>query len=206
MPSQWIDLLKYEFIGDKIYENLQNAYCTPLECFVEENFDIWHSKIHGPFHYLQSFYLAALIQKCRETHYPYAQFRNGISRKRTISSYNESMNNGNSSSSFDNETTPKVRKGSGINFNAKFDKWMKTICELIIEADNELFQNRTKKPTFVLCSFQPFLSSKLDRLSLQQLECEMDSADYHDKYKIFNIRILWSPSVPLLKYFSLPSK
>ena len=38
-PSKWIDLLKYENIGDGIYENLQNACCTPLEFFVEENFD-----------------------------------------------------------------------------------------------------------------------------------------------------------------------
>ena len=55
-------------------------------------------------------------------------------------------------------------------------------CELIVEADNELFQNSTKKPKFLLCSFQQFLNSKLDRLSLQQLECEMDCTDYPDKY------------------------
>ena len=66
MTSKWIDLLKYEIIGDKIYENLQNAYCTPLEFFVEENFDTWDPKIHGPRNYLQSFYLAELIQKCGE--------------------------------------------------------------------------------------------------------------------------------------------
>ena len=53
-------------IGEELYENLQNVYCTPLEFFVEENFDIWDPKIHGPFNYLQSFYLAALIQKCGE--------------------------------------------------------------------------------------------------------------------------------------------
>ena len=64
--SQWIDLFKYEIIGDEIYENLQNAYCTPLEFFVEESFDIWHPKIHGPRNYLQSFYLDALIQRCGE--------------------------------------------------------------------------------------------------------------------------------------------
>ena len=66
LPSKWIYLLKYETIGDEIYENLQNAYCTPLEFFVEKHFDIWDPKIHGPFNYLQSFYLAALIQKCGE--------------------------------------------------------------------------------------------------------------------------------------------
>ena len=66
LPSKWIDLLKYEITGDEIYDNLQNAYCTPYEFFVEENFDIWHPKIHGPRNYLQSFYLAALIQNCGE--------------------------------------------------------------------------------------------------------------------------------------------
>ena len=109
MPSKWIYLLKFEKIGDKIHENLQNAYCTPLEFFVEENFENWHPKIHGPCNYLQSFYLDALIQKCREkTHYPYAEIRNGISRKRTRSSYNERMNNGTSSSSSDYEIPLRI--------------------------------------------------------------------------------------------------
>ena len=44
---------------------------------------------------------------------------------------------------------------------------MKTRCDLIIEADNKLFNNRTQEPTFVLFSFQ-----KLDRSSLQEIECE----------------------------------
>ena len=57
---------------------------------------------------------------------------------------------------------------------------MKMRRELNIEADNELFHNRTKKPMFGLCSFQEFLNSKLDRLSLRQLEYEMDKADYPD--------------------------
>ena len=49
------------------------------------------------------------------------------------------MNNGTSSSSSDYETTPKVKKSFGINFNTKFNIRMKMRCELIIEADNELF-------------------------------------------------------------------
>ena len=72
-------------------------------------------------------------------------------KKRTRSFYNEKMNNGTSSSSSDYETTPKFRKSFGENINAKFDVFMKTRCDLIIEADNELFKNRTKKPTFVSC-------------------------------------------------------
>ena len=91
------------------------------------------------------------------------------------------MNNGTSLSSSDNETTPKFNKFLRNVFNAKFNIRMKTRREFIIKVDNELFQNRTRKPTFVLCSFQHFLNSKLDRLSLQQLECEMDRTDYPDK-------------------------
>ena len=64
------------------------------------------------------------------------------------------MNNGTSSSSSDNETTPKFKKSLGTNFNAKFDARMKTRCEFIIKAGNEMFHNRTRKPMFVLCTFQ----------------------------------------------------
>ena len=73
------------------------------------------------------------------------------------------MNNGTSSSSSDYETTPKFKKCLGENTNAKFDVFMKTRCDLIIEADNILFNNRTQKPTVVFCSFQKLLNSKLDR-------------------------------------------
>ena len=64
---------------------------------------------------------------------------------------------------------------------------MKTRCEFIIEADNELIQNGTEKSTFVLCSFQQFLNSKLDRLSIQQLEYEMNFTDYTNKYNDFEL-------------------
>ena len=112
--------------------------------------------------------------------YPFAEFRNVSTRKRTRSSHKESDNNGTSSSSSDNETIPKFKKFFEKYINAKFDARMKTRCEFIIKADNELFQKRTKKPMFVLTSFQNFLDSNLDRLSLQQLECEMDYTGYPD--------------------------
>ena len=63
LTSQWIDLLKYESISDGIYENLQNTSCMPMNFFVEGFFDSSHPKTYGPCYYLQSFYLAALIQK-----------------------------------------------------------------------------------------------------------------------------------------------
>ena len=86
----------------------------PLVFFVDENFDIWDPKMYSPRNYLKSFYLDALIQKCgKKTHYPYAEIRNGISRKNTRSYYNERMNNGTSSLSSDYETTPKDKKSFG---------------------------------------------------------------------------------------------
>ena len=69
--------------------------------------------------------------------------------------------------------------------NAKLDVFMKTRCDLIIESDNKLFKIRTQEPTFVLCSFQNLLISKIDRLSLQHLECEIDCTDYPDNYNCF---------------------
>ena len=37
LPSRWIDLLEFEIIGDKIRAKFENACCTPIEFFVEEN-------------------------------------------------------------------------------------------------------------------------------------------------------------------------
>ena len=81
------------------------------------------------------------------------------------------------------ETTPKYKKSFGGNINANFNAFMDKRCEIIIKADNDIFNFRTIRPKFVLTSFQHFLDSNLDRLSLQQLEFEMDSAWYTDKYK-----------------------
>ena len=159
MPSRWLCLLLFETIGEEIYENLQNAYCTPLEFFAEKNFDIWDPEIHGPCNYLQSFYLADLIQKCGGGSLSICRYSKWYFKKRTRSYYNEMMNNETYLSSSDYETTPKFKKSFGININAKFNVFMKTRCDLIIEADTKLFKNRTHKPTFVLCSFQTLINS-----------------------------------------------
>ena len=60
-------------------------------------------------------------------------------------------------------------------------------CEDLIEADKILFKNRRIFPKFVLAPFRLFLDSKLDRLSLQQLECEMDSTGYPDDHNFFEL-------------------
>ena len=91
------------------------------------------------------------------------------------------INNVTSSSSSDYETTHKFKNCFGENIDAKFNVFIKLICDLIVEVDNEMFKNRTQKTTLVLCSFQQLLNLKLDRLSLKQLECEMDCTTYPDK-------------------------
>ena len=98
LPSRWISLLEYDIIGDAIRENLQNSCCTPIEFFVEENIGNWHPKTHGPRNYLQSFYLDALIHKCRGgKQYPYAEIRNLTGNRMTRSFQKDSDNNGTSS-------------------------------------------------------------------------------------------------------------
>ena len=112
------------------------------------------------------------------------------------------MNNGTSSSSSDYKTTPKFKKSLEENINAKFDIFTKTRCDLIMEDDNKLFKNRTQEPTFVLSSFQKLLYSKLDRLSLQQVECELDRTDHTDKYNCFELGYCGHPNYPHTKIFS----
>ena len=79
---------------------------------------------------------------------------------------------------------------------------MKTRCDVNIEADNKLFNNETQKPTFVSFLFQKLLNSKLDRLSLQQLECEMDRNDYPGKYNFLELGYCGHPQYPHTKIFS----
>ena len=80
LPSQWINLLKYESISDKIYENLKNASCTPIKFFAEENLDSWHPRTHGPCNYLQIFIWMISFKNAGKKHYPFAGFRNVITR------------------------------------------------------------------------------------------------------------------------------
>ena len=157
-----------------------------MQFFVEENLVSWHPKTHGPRNYLQSFYLAAIIHKCGgEKQYPYAEIRNFTAGRTTRSFQKESDNNGTSSSSSDDEFTPKYKKSYGGNINANFNAFMERRCEGLIEADNVMFKNRKIFPKFVLAPLHRFLDSKLGRLSLQQLECEMDSTGYPHDHNLF---------------------
>ena len=78
---------------------------------------------------------------------------------------------------------------------------MERRCEKLIEADNVLFKNRKTFPKFVLSPFNLFLDSKLDRLSLQQLECEMYSTGYLDHHNFFQLGYCGHTQYPHSKIF-----
>ena len=50
-----------------------------------------------------------------------------------------------------------------------------------------LFKNRPKIPAFVLIPLKSTLNFEVDRLSLQQLEYEMDCTDYPVDFNFFEI-------------------
>ena len=79
LPKTWLEYLQYEEVDVEISENLYHANCTPNLVFVEKHFDSWDPQIHDPRNYLQSFNVAALIDKCgTNKHYLLAMFRNVI--------------------------------------------------------------------------------------------------------------------------------
>ena len=47
-------------------KNFKMLAVHPIQFFVEENLDSWHTKTHGPSNYFQNSYLADLIHKCGE--------------------------------------------------------------------------------------------------------------------------------------------
>ena len=56
--------------------------------------------------------------------------------------------------------------------------------------DDALFKNRSKLPDFVLRPLKFMLNLEVDRLSLQQLEYEMDCTDYPADYNFFKSLVL----------------
>ena len=91
---------------------------VPKFVFVEKYFESWDPQIHVPCNYLQSFYMADLIDECRtRKHYTLAMFRNIISKK-TRSSYKDTMNDGTPYSSSGSEMTSREKK----NRHSMFEK------------------------------------------------------------------------------------
>ena len=115
--------------------------------------------------------------------YPYAEIQNFIENKRTRSFQKGNDNNEISSSSSNNETTNKYKRSFEQNKKSKFNEFMVRKCGDFFEADEVLFKTVKFLPKFVLAPLHGFLDLKLDRLSLLQLDCEMDSTGYPDDQK-----------------------
>ena len=75
LTINWVNHHAVPDVKVEMLKNYFNAYRTPKYVFVEKDFESWDTKIHGPRNYLQSFCVAALIDKCGTTkHYPPAMF------------------------------------------------------------------------------------------------------------------------------------
>ena len=69
-------------------------------------------------------------------------------------------------------------------------------CYYIKAEDDALFNNTSKILTSVLSPLKSMLNFEVDRLSLQQLEYEIDSTDYHANYNFFAIGYFGHPNLP----------
>ena len=139
----------------------------------EKDSDSWDSKIHGPRNYLQSFYVADIIEECwNKKYYPLAMFRNGIPKKKILS-YKGTMKNGTTLSSSDSEMASKKKK----NHRATFEEKMNTHCYSLKMDDDTLLKNRSKTPDFVLRPLKSMINVEVERLSLQKLKYEIDCTD-----------------------------
>ena len=74
-------------------------------------------------------------------------------------------------------------------------------CDCLLEAGKVLFKTRKFLPKFVLAPLRGFLNLKLDRLSLLQLEREMDSTGYPDDHKFFELGYCGHNQYPHSKIF-----
>ena len=73
--------------------------------------------------------------------------------------------------------------------------------DCLLEADKVLFKTRKFLPKFVLAPLRGFLNSKLDRLSLQNIECEMNYTGYPDDHKFFELGYCGHTQYPHSKIF-----
>ena len=75
-------------------------------------------------------------------------------------------------------------------------------CGNILEADKVLFKARKFLPQFVLAPLCPFLNLNLDRLSLLQLELEMNSTGYPDDHNFSELGYCGHTQYPQSNIFS----
>ena len=81
-------------------------------------------------------------------------------------------------SSSDSEMASKTKKTFVKNHHDMLEKKMKFNCLSLIMDDYDLFRKGSKIPTFVIRPFLNMFNLEVDRISLQQLEYEIDPTDY----------------------------
>ena len=106
------------------------------------------------------------------------------------------MNNGNPLSSSDSEMASKIKKTFVKNCHATYDLKIKINFLSLIMVDYDLFNNRSKRPNFLISPYLTILNLEVDRLSLQQPEYEMDRTGYPVNYNIFEIGYCGHPNFP----------
>ena len=66
-----------------------------------------------------------------------------------------------------------------------------------LEMENDaFFRNRSKRPAFVLRPLKSMLNFEVDKLSLHQLDYEIDCTDYPVDYNFFEIGYCGHPNFP----------
>ena len=97
------------------------------------------------------------------------------------------MNKGTTLLCSDSEMASRIRKSFVKNCHATFDKKMKLNCNAFKPENDDLFKNRSKISTFVTRPFLTMINLEENRLSLQQLEYEMDCTDHPVDYSYCEI-------------------
>ena len=88
------------------------------------------------------------------------------------------MSYGTQSSSSDSEMASKIKKHFVKICHTTFEKKMKFNFPYLKLDDDDLFKNSSRIPTFVIRTFLTMLNLEVYRISLQQLEYEIDHTDY----------------------------
>ena len=90
----------------------------------------------------------------------------------------------------------KIKKSFVKSCHATFDKKMKFNFHSIKLDDDDLFNNMSKRPTFVTRRSLTILSLEMYRISLHQLKYEMDRTNYPVDYNFSEIGYCGHPNPP----------
>ena len=212
LPKMWLTAAKFfpdEDTRDEIRDYFLSAILTDGAFFVEDDFPDWNPKIHGPRNFLQSFYIAALAHKSgRLKDFPMADTRYGLSQETRSSANNASNEQYESDSSVQSEamssssekeptTSPsKGKKNKGkskvnkkVNRHEMFTDALKKHCIALKKKDDNFFTDdeTVQDHRIALLPLKSYLDPNLDRISLLDLENEMDREDLPDNFSFFEI-------------------